>query len=315
MTKSEETILNAADPTAYIETSLKSRLPPAAKARLARLWMEKTGYTKEDILRARNRHPYWRKKKMEGSVERTRRRLAAHDYSGGVEVAWTRERVDEFLSLNGKDKNGRYAMKDWQLAEHFHASIPSIQYMRRKCRKVESLLGARASRAKVLDYLMRAESVLKRGAAAVEALAQAAKGRPARGTAAPKAMAKSSTKPSTKAAEPKKATTPQTATPQTATPPAATPQAAKVPAKKAPAAKMPAAKMPTATKAAKKTSGATKPAAKDAGAAKGKAAKTKRGEAKPAATTQPAKQVSPKTAVKAVAASKAAAKKASAKRS
>src|SRR5512137_2192376 len=132
MTKTETAILASKTPEDYIDRSLKARLSPAAKAKLARIWMESTGYTKEDILRARNRHPYWKKKKMEGSAERTRRRLEAHDYSGGGNVAWDRSRVEEFLSLNGKGADGRYERKDWELAEHFGGSIPSIQYMRRK---------------------------------------------------------------------------------------------------------------------------------------------------------------------------------------
>lgn len=177
MTKAEIAILDSRTPDEYIEASLKSRLSPAAKARLARQWMEKTGYKREDILYARNRHPYWRKKKMEGSVERTRRRLEAHNYSSGQALPWSRERVEEFLALNGKDKAGRYLRKDWQLAEHFGSSIPSIQYMRRKCRKVELLLGPRASKGKVIDYLLCAESVLGRGSEAVEASFAAAKER------------------------------------------------------------------------------------------------------------------------------------------
>src|SRR5512137_991233 len=132
MTKTETAILASKTPEDYIDRSLKARLPPAAKAKLARLWMEATGYTKEDILRARNRHPYWKKKKMEGSAERTRKRLAAHDYSGGSAVQWDEALVSEFLGLNKKGSDGRYEYKDWQLAEHFGATIPSIQYMRRK---------------------------------------------------------------------------------------------------------------------------------------------------------------------------------------
>ena len=231
MTKSETTILESKDPAAYIDSSLKSRLSPAAKARLARLWMEKTGYSKEDILRARNRHPYWRKKKMEGSVERTRRRLAAHDYSGGAEVEWTRARIEEFLSLNGKGRDGRYEMKDWQLAEHFGSSIPSIQYMRRKCRKVESLIGARASRAKTLDYLMRAESVLKRGAGAVEALAASEKERAKAALKAP-AKAGAKAKPAAKA-KPKAAAKGGASAKRPAAKAAPKKAAAKAPAKKA----------------------------------------------------------------------------------
>jgi len=211
MTKAENAILDSRTPDEYIEASLRSRLNPAAKARLAKQWMERTGYAREDILYARNRHPYWRKKKMEGSVERTRRRLEAHNYSGGRSIPWSRERVEEFLSLNGKDKEGRYLRKDWQLAEHFGSSIPSIQYMRRKCRKVEDLLGPRASRSKVVDYLLCAESVLSRGADAVEESFDAAKRRakampaatrkaPARKAAAPRKAAVKARKPAPRAA-------------------------------------------------------------------------------------------------------------------
>jgi hypothetical protein len=203
MTKAETAILGAKNPAEYIEASLKSRLSPAAKAKLAKAWMEKTGYSREDILYARNRHPYWRKKKMEGSVERTRRRLAAHDYSTGNARPWTRGRVEEFLSLNAKGKDGRYERKDWQLAERFGASIPSIQYMRRKCRKVEDLLGSRASHAKVVDYLLCAESVLSRGSAAVEKIIKAPKA--AKEAKAPKVAKPAAPKKSAKAPSEKKA--------------------------------------------------------------------------------------------------------------
>jgi hypothetical protein len=179
MTKTETTILESKSPEDYIDRSLKARLAPAAKAKLARQWMEAMGYSKEDILRARNRHPYWKRKKMEGSAERTRKRLADHDYSGGASVQWDSKLVSEFLSLNRKGADGRYEQKDWQLAEHFGATIPSIQYMRRKLSKVEGLLGARASQGKVVEYLQRAESVLARGKDAVEELKTARQGKAA----------------------------------------------------------------------------------------------------------------------------------------
>jgi hypothetical protein len=202
MTKTETTILESKNPADYIDRSLKARLTPAAKAKLARLWMESTGYSKEDILRARNRHPYWKRKKMEGSAERTRKRLAAHDYSGGASVQWDSDLVTEFLGLNQRNHEGRYEQKDWQLAERFSATIPSIQYMRRKLSKVEGLLGARASQGKVVEYLLRAESVLSRGKDAVEGLksSRGTKAAAAKKAAAPK---KAATK---KAQQPKKAT-------------------------------------------------------------------------------------------------------------
>ena len=175
MTKTESSILGSKTPEDYIDRSLKARLKPADKARLARLWMEATGYTKEDILRARNRHPYWKRKKMEGSAERTRKRLTAHNYSGGASVRWDQSLVAEFLALNRRGSDGRYEQKDWQLAERFGATIPSIQYMRRKLSRVEALLGARASQGKMVEYLLRAESVLSRGKEAVERLKKAQK--------------------------------------------------------------------------------------------------------------------------------------------
>jgi hypothetical protein len=222
MTKSETSILESKTPEEYIDRSLKAKLAPAAKARLARLWMDSTGYTKEDILRARNRHPYWKRKKMEGSAERTRRRLAAHDYSGGGTVEWDSPLVEEFLSLNGLDASGRYAHKDWELAERFGATIPSIQYMRRKFRKVRELLGPRAPSGRVVEYLLRAESVLSRGKSAVEDLAAAEKHREAPPKAKKPAAAKA--KPG-KNVEAKKAATKK--------PAAKKPIAAKKPAAKA----------------------------------------------------------------------------------
>jgi hypothetical protein len=201
MTKSETSILESKTPAEYIDRSLKARLTPAAKARLARLWMEATGYTKEDILRARNRHPYWKRKKMEGSAERTRRRLAAHDYSGGGTVEWSPALVEEFLSFNGKDASGRYERKDWELAEHFGATIPSIQYMRRKLRKVRELLGPRAPTGRLVEYLLRAESVLARGKTAVEKLAVAEKARTVPAPKPRKAAAKAPLKVAKKAAQ------------------------------------------------------------------------------------------------------------------
>lgn len=170
MMKSELAIMAAKDPTAYIDASLRAHIAPAAKAKLARQWMEKTGYSREDILHARNRHPYWKKKKMEGSAERTRRRLSAHDYSGGGTVDWTAERVAKFLELNAKDRSGRYQHRDWEIAEAFGASIPSIQYMRRKYRRALELLGPKPGKARLVEYLTFAESVLVRGNGAVERL-------------------------------------------------------------------------------------------------------------------------------------------------
>jgi hypothetical protein len=159
----EKTILQSGTPEEYVANCLKSNLSPSEKAKLAREWMEKTGYDKNDILYARNRNPYWKKKKMEGSSERTQRRLELHDYSGNETILWTSERLQEFLDLNKKDLAGRYINKDWEIAQHFGTSIPSIQYLRRKYLRVRELLGPRVRKEKLLEYLGSSEVVLQSG--------------------------------------------------------------------------------------------------------------------------------------------------------
>lgn len=163
MKKWENIILGSRTPVEYVENSLKSKLPPSEKAKLARQWMEKTGYGKADILYARNRNPYWKQKKMEGADERTRRRMVLHDYSRGGPREWTDQSIREFLELNRKDASGRYIHKDWELANHFSTSIPSVQYLRRKYLQVRSLLGSRARKDKIVLYMRSSEIVLSRG--------------------------------------------------------------------------------------------------------------------------------------------------------
>jgi hypothetical protein len=288
MNKAELAILEAKTPAEYIDRSLKAKLTPAAKARLARQWMAAKGYTKEDILGARNRHPYWKKKKMEGSADRTRRRLSSHNYSGGSTVNWDSKLVTEFLNLNGKDSEGRYLQKDWQLAERFGATIPSIQYMRRKLRKVQDILGSKAPPAKVVEYLLVAESVLARGKGAVEALksSRSARSAESKATAAKAAAAK---KVAPKAAAVKKGVAKKAPAVKAASP-------KKSAGKKAPAVKAVAKKVKAARfegKAARKTAAApvkpktgkavvrkataAKPVAAKSGAAKKTAGKGKTG--------------------------------------
>ena len=162
MKKWERIILESGTPQEYVENSLRSKLAPAEKARLARLWMESTGFGKADILYARNRNPYWKLKKRVGADERTRRRLVFHDYSRGRPIAWSEDLLREFLGLNGKDRSGRYMHKDWELANHFSTSIPSIQYLRRKYLRVRELLGSRVRRDKIVQYMGSSELVLAR---------------------------------------------------------------------------------------------------------------------------------------------------------
>lgn len=165
MKKWEKLILDSRTPQEYVEKSLRSKLLPSEKARLARAWMDQTGFSKSDILYARNRNPFWKKKKMEGAQERTRRRLEEHDYSKGRVIEWTKPKLEDFLERNKKDLSGAYLQKDWELAKHFGTSIPSIQYLRRKYLRVRELLGPRARKEKILELMANSELVLSSGTA------------------------------------------------------------------------------------------------------------------------------------------------------
>ncbi len=158
MNKAESAIMGARTPEAYIEASFASKLAPSVKVRLARAWMRATGYTAEDIQRARNRHPFWKAKKAEGAAERTKKRQGEHDYSGGVELVWTASLVGEFLGMNGKDETGRYQNKDWEMAKRFRTTIPSIQYMRRRFALAKRSLGPRAGKSEIIAFLCHGQT-------------------------------------------------------------------------------------------------------------------------------------------------------------
>ncbi len=159
-------LLQSKSPEQYIENSIKSRLPSGRKAYIARLWMEKTGYSVDDIQRARNRNPYWKEKKMSGSPERNYQRRLEHDYSRGRTGAaiWDEETIKEFISLNRKDRKGNYVKKDFELAKYFKSTIASIQHYRRKHNMTLKILEAARETPtvkNVYEYLCMSEQILR----------------------------------------------------------------------------------------------------------------------------------------------------------
>jgi len=109
---------------AYVDYSIKSSLTPAEKRFVTRKWLEKEGLTIEDINYTRNRHPYWKKVKMNGAAERRKSRMEKYDFSGGEHKKWEKDELLEFIDLNSKHP-------DFELAEIFKCSIPSVQGIRR----------------------------------------------------------------------------------------------------------------------------------------------------------------------------------------
>jgi hypothetical protein len=167
MNKREEKLFNSKTPEEYIDNSLRCSLPAGRKAFITKLWLEKrVKYTIEDIKRARNRHPFWKKKKMEGSLDRNNQRHRDHNYTrhGKTEIEWTEKTIRKFIDLNGKDAHGNYLNKDYQIAQKFSTTIPAIQHYRRKYNLVQKILegqGLRLSERRVLDYIGMSEKILR----------------------------------------------------------------------------------------------------------------------------------------------------------
>ena len=124
MTTEMKNLLQKKTVEAYVDYSIKSKLTPAEKRFVTRKWLDKTGKTIADINYTRNRHPYWKKVKMNGAEERRKTRMEKYDYSKGQHKKWKKEELLNFIDLNPKHP-------DFELAKIFKCSIPSIQGVRR----------------------------------------------------------------------------------------------------------------------------------------------------------------------------------------
>lgn len=120
-------LLSCKNPAEYIDTWLKIKTEngKAASSRITRIWLKEKGYTVKDLAYARHRHPYWKRQKLKGNPERTKKRNIKYNYSLDKYKNWTEKDLQTFLELNKK-------LKDHELAKHFKVSIQSIQYIRRK---------------------------------------------------------------------------------------------------------------------------------------------------------------------------------------
>ncbi len=144
-------------PESYIDFSVKSTLTAAEKRKVTRIWLKKTGFTVEDINYARNRHPHWKKIKMKGSAERTKSRMERYDFSKGKHKKWGKDELREFLEVNNR-------MLDYELAEKFESSIPSIQGVRRLYNlavKILEMEGKKKTKPSLLKLMLINEKALR----------------------------------------------------------------------------------------------------------------------------------------------------------
>ncbi|TGK03991.1 hypothetical protein EHO59_10755 [Leptospira semungkisensis] len=158
--KEKKKLLSAKSPEQYIEFSIKSKLEGPKKSSITTEWLNKSGYSIDDIKYARNRHPFWREKRNKGSYERNSRRLEYHNYYKSDEkIVWDDSKLSKFYDLNQEGN------ADHELARIFKTSIPAVNHIRRKFRFATTLLELekkKPSKATVIKLSAHSESVLKR---------------------------------------------------------------------------------------------------------------------------------------------------------
>ncbi len=156
-------LLDAKTPLEYIDRSIKVKLSATEKAAITRLWLEKRkDYTIKDIEYARNRHPYWKAKKTDNSLERTKLRYQRYSHlaNDSYRKKWTEAEIELFLEHNS-------TKKDFELAEMLSKTIPSIQSYRRKLKLIEKIKKNRRN-IKIREFIELAEKVLFRQAKEIE---------------------------------------------------------------------------------------------------------------------------------------------------
>ncbi len=158
--KEKKKLMAARSPEQYIDLSLKSKITRHSKARVTREWLQKRGYNIEDIIYARNRHPYWKKIKSKGSYEKTLNRIKEHNYSKqDVRIYWDDELLSKFYDLN---KEG---LVDYELAKKFKTSLPGVNHIRRKFKLAAKILekeGKKPTKKRILTLSRKSEKGLRK---------------------------------------------------------------------------------------------------------------------------------------------------------
>jgi hypothetical protein len=153
-------LLSAKTPEQYISLSINSKLPQRKKAIITSEWLAKTNYTYDDIVYARNRHPFWKKKKSAGSAERNVKRMEEFNYKKAGEASrkkWSIQEIGELFDLDKK-------FLDRDLAKKFQTSLPAINHIRRKFKMTCNILTIKKeklNKKKIISYSMKGEKILR----------------------------------------------------------------------------------------------------------------------------------------------------------
>jgi len=153
----EAKLLAAKTPAHYIDISLKVKVIRGKKATISRQWFLKTGFTNEDLIYARNRHPYWKAQKMQNSYERNKEALRKHNYSISKNKKWTEKELIKFLSLMNTNTN-------IELAKKHKRSLASINSVKRRLAmgtKILELENKKMTAKRQLSIVLTGEKVLR----------------------------------------------------------------------------------------------------------------------------------------------------------
>ena len=154
MNSDEKKVMSARTPEEYVDLMIGVKLTQGEKQRLSRLWQKQTGYSAADIAHARNRHPYWRKRKAEGNLERTKRRLKFYDVERPYHPFSLADEdlLGTFLSMNKRSKDGRYKFKDYEIAQSLNVKLTSVQCLRRKYNLINRIVAIKEIKPSAANY-------------------------------------------------------------------------------------------------------------------------------------------------------------------
>lgn len=125
-------LLASKNPAEYIDNSFLSMLPSGQIHKFTSQWLKENNFTLDDLEYARSHHYYWRLKKMEHCDVRNKNRNKKHSYGKPGRMSKNEEFIAQFISLNGKRKNGTYKYRDWEIAKDMGLTIYGVQHLRRK---------------------------------------------------------------------------------------------------------------------------------------------------------------------------------------
>lgn len=160
MEKGREYLMRAKDPNEYIKRCILSSVPRGKKAVITHEWLVKTGYSIDDIAKARSMNPYWKKRRLKGNVERTKARIKEYDFSVSKQTGWNEDLIIKFVLKNERNEDGSYKIPDYQLAKYFQTTIPAIQYMRRKHNLMLKVMEY-TSEYKIIELMEKSENAIK----------------------------------------------------------------------------------------------------------------------------------------------------------